>query len=220
MHSSAPRLYVVTPPLAETGDFLPQLEAALSGGDVACLLVRLAARDEGDAKKILRQISELAQPRGAAVLAEFSSLVSANLAVRADCDGVHFPSAAAPELAEALRALQPQRIVGIGGLKLRDDAMNAGELSVDYLMFGEARADGSLPDIEATRERVAWWAEIFNVPCVACAHRLADIPVLAAAGADFVALGAAVWEDARGPAAALREAMQLLQPLPAGVFGA
>lgn len=204
-----PRLYLTTPPLAEAMPFLPALEAALAAGDVACVLVRLDVRDEGGAKKILRQINEAAQPRGAAVLAEISTgLVSANLALRANCDGVHFP---APDLAleAALRALQPQRIVGCGGLASKDAAMAAGEAGVDYLMFGEKDADGRRPDFADTLERVGWWAEIFNVPCVGCAHELSEVAPLAQAGAEFIALCEAVWEDARGPAVALAEAMRL-----------
>ena len=60
-------------------------------------------------------------------------------------------------------------------------------------MFGEPGRDGVAPPLEATLERVGWWAEIFETPCVAYAARLEDVAALAAAGADFVALGDAVW---------------------------
>jgi thiamine-phosphate pyrophosphorylase len=60
-------------------------------------------------------------------------------------------------------------------------------------MFGEPRRDGWTPPLDETVERVAWWAEIFETPCVAYAARLDDVATLAAAGADFVALGDAVW---------------------------
>ena len=42
--------------------------------------------------------------------------------------------------------------------------------------------------LEAIEERVRWWAEIFEPPCVAVAAELADVGRLAAAGADFVAV--------------------------------
>jgi len=42
---------------------------------------------------------------------------------------------------------------------------------------------------------VAWWAEIFEVPCVAFAETADQAAELARAGADFIALGAALWND-------------------------
>jgi len=61
------------------------------------------------------------------------------------------------------------------------------------VMFGEPRRDGSIPPLADVVDRVDWWAEIFQTPCVAYAARLADVAPLAAAGADFVALGDALW---------------------------
>ena len=79
----------------------------------------------------------------------------------------------------------------------------AGEQDIDYLMFG-APGDPTSPD--AILERTRWWAEIFNVPCVAFARSLEEIEPLADAGAEFIALEAAVWDNPRGPAAAVSEA--------------
>lgn len=204
------RLYLITPPLRAVEDIPSFLAETLEAGDIACLLVNLATLDAGVAKKIIQKCSEIAQPRGAAVLIE----ADATLAVRANADGVHFKRGLDPALQEALKSLRPERIVGIGGLKGRDDAMTAGEAGVDYLMFGEPTADGFVPPAEQTMERAGWWAEIFNIPCVAYAHRLADVGALSATGADFIALGEAVWADPRGAPAAVREGQMLLQPLP------
>ncbi len=45
---------------------------------------------------------------------------------------------------------------------------------------------------------MAWWAEVFEIPCVAYAAELDEIAPLAAAGADFIAVGSAVFDDPRG----------------------
>jgi thiamine-phosphate pyrophosphorylase len=74
-------------------------------------------------------------------------------------------------------------------------------------MFGEPDVDETAPASDNTLERAAWWAEIFNVPAVAYAARLEEAGPLARAGADFIALGAAVFDDPRGPASAVRDAM-------------
>ena len=65
-----------------------------------------------------------------------------------------------------------------------------------------------LVNLFGTVERVAWWAEIFETPCVAYAGALEAVAPLREAGADFVALGDAVW---RAPSAA--EAVSRAQAL-------
>ena len=77
-------------------------------------------------------------------------------------------------------------------------AMTAGEADVDYLMFGEPRPDGYVPPLLTTLDQTRWWADIFNVPCVAYAATLDDVWPLVEAGAEFIALGDALWTDPRG----------------------
>ena len=90
-----------------------------------------------------------------------------------------------------------------------------GEDGVDYLMFGEPTADGYVPPLAETIERLDWWSQIFEVPCIGYAAKIEDVGALCAAGADFVALGDAVWSDARGPAVAVAQAESLLKARPA-----
>ncbi len=194
------RLFLVTPPLGAPSD-IPHLDSALRAGDVACLLLRLRAMGERSATDLVKAIAPLVQDAGIALLVE-----DARMATRAGADGVHIDGAG-QELADALQSLKPERIVGAGGFASRDDAMRAGETGVDYLMFGDPDGDVDPAD---TLERVAWWAEIFNVPCVGHARALDHVAALAKAGADFVALGEAVWGDPRGAAAAVAEAQAAL----------
>ena len=86
------------------------------------------------------------------------------------------------------------------------DAMAAAEAGADYVMFGEPDAAGHHPSRDAVIDRVAWWAELFEIPCVGYATALDDIDALVAAGADFVAVGDALFDDPRGPKAAAAEA--------------
>ena len=51
--------------------------------------------------------------------------------------------------------------------------------------------------------------EVFEIPCVGFAAHPDEIAALAAAGADFVAVGAFVFDDPRGPAAAMKDAQAL-----------
>ena len=83
---------------------------------------------------------------------------------RAGADGAHLTGMAA--FTAALEQLKPERIAGVGGLATRHDAMVAAEAGADYVMFGEPDAAGERPAFDAIEERIAWWAEVFEAPCV------------------------------------------------------
>jgi thiamine-phosphate pyrophosphorylase len=192
------RLYLVTPPLVEPQAAAALVGPALAAGDVAAVLLRLAAADERTLINRIKEIAPLVQERGTALLIDGH----AGLAARAGADGAHLTGIASAQ--EAIRSLKPERIVGVGGLSSRHDAMVAAESGADYVMFGEPDATGQRPAFEAIRERVEWWAEVFQIPCVAYAASLAEIGELAAA--EFIALGPSILSDPRGPAAAVADA--------------
>jgi thiamine-phosphate pyrophosphorylase len=79
--------------------------------------------------------------------------------------------------------------------------MAAAEAGADYVMFGEHDEAGQRPSFDAVVERVAWWAEVFEYPCVAFAADKDEVAPLVAAGADFVALGDWLWRDPQTVAA-------------------
>lgn len=208
---STPQLYLVTPHVGEPDGFLDALAAACAPGGVAALLLRMEAADERTLIKRVKALCPPAQERGAAVIVEIrgEGVDPVTVAARGGADGVHV-SGGAGALRDLRSRLKDERILGCGALRSRDDCMTAGEAGVDYLLFGEPRPDGSLPALDAVAERAAWWAEIFETPCVAFAPRIEDLGTLAATGAEFVALGDAVWAHADGPEAAVRAAIDAL----------
>ena len=185
----APRLYLVTPPVADAQAFSVALAAALAAGDVAAVLLCLAEGDERTQINRAKTLSPAVQDKGAALLLDGH----ADLVARAGADGAHLTGIA--EFTAALELLKPERIVGVGGLTTRHDAMAAAEAGADYVMFGEPGAAGERPSFDAIEERVAWWAEVFEAPCVAYAASYEEVAPLAKAGADFVALGDWLWRD-------------------------
>jgi thiamine-phosphate pyrophosphorylase len=208
------RLYLVTPVIVDARAFEPALSQACGAGAVAAVLLRLGPADERTQVNRVKALAPAAQERGAAVLVTAPGEVDlAAVATRGGADGIHVTGANASAV-KALRERLKDRSIGAGGLRSKDDAMTAGEAGADYLMFGEPRPDGSLPPLDAVVERAAWWAEIFETPCVAFAPSLEATPRLAAAGAEFVALGDLVWTYAQGPSAAVRAALDSL-PAPA-----
>jgi thiamine-phosphate pyrophosphorylase len=197
------RLYLVVDaaddPAAAAAALLPVLAAA----DVAAVLLRLPAADE---RTLINRIKELApsvQACGVAVLLDGR----ADLVARAGADGAHLSGIDA--IKDAVGMLKPERIVGAGGLASRHDAMAAAEAGADYVMFGEPDAAGKRPSFEAIHERVLWWTEVFQIPCVGYADSLAEVEPLGIA--EFVALGPFIFADPRGPTAAVADAAARLK---------
>ena len=200
------RLLLLTPVLGEVEPFAARLGEALAGGEVAAVLVRLEAADERTLVKRVKSLVPLAERGGAAlVLAAPGVPDLAAVAIRGGADGIHTEDLAM--LGRLRETLTEERILGVGNVRARHDAMTAGEAGVDYLLFGEPRPDGYVPDREATLERAAWWADIFEPPCAAYAAALTEVAETARTGVDFVALGDAVWTHPDGPAAAIRVAL-------------
>ena len=200
----APRLYLVTPRVADATAFAAELSAALAAGDIAAVLLRLADADERTLINRAKELARLAQNKDMALLLDGH----VDLVTRAGADGAHLTGFA--EFSAALGRLKPERIAGCGGLDTRHDAMLAAEAGADYVMFGEPDAAGHRPSFDAIAERIAWWAEVFEVPCVGYAAALDEVEPLVAAGADFVALGDFIFRDARGCPAALADAARRL----------
>jgi thiamine-phosphate pyrophosphorylase len=193
-----PRLYLLTPQLAETAAFAAPLKAALAAADVAAVLLRLQQADERTLINRAKALAPVVQGAGAALLLDGH----ADLVARAGVDGVHLMGLT--DFTEALERLKPDRIVGIGGLTSRHDCMLVAEQGADYVMFGLPDAADRRPPFEVIEERVTWWAELFELPCVAYADNFEEISDLVAAGADFIALGDWLWRDESAIAATLQ----------------
>ena len=204
MTPAHPRIYLVTPQLGDTAPFVRDVGPALQAGDIAALLLRLAPADERALINRAKSVAAVVQPRDVALLLDGHP----QLAARAGADGAHLTGIAA--LTEAIGALKPDRIAGVGGLRSRHDAMLAGEAGADYVMFGDPDRRGSRPPLETIAERLTWWSELFELPCVGYAASLDEVVPLAQAGADFVALGDWVWAQRQAPAAAIAAAVALL----------
>lgn len=206
MTHPVPDLYLITPLLEDPAAFLPALDAACAGGPVVAVLIRLAPADE---RTLVNRVKVLAGHEIAAIVADPGPEVDlANLVARGGADGGHSDDAA--RVATLCERLGESRNVGAGGLRTRHDAMTAGERGVDYVLFGEPRRDGYVPPLDDVAERAEWWAEIFQTPCVVYAPSLDALPRLAATGAEFVALGDAVWSHPDGPGEAVRAAARVL----------
>src|SRR3954469_6570771 len=200
-----PRLYLATPVVDDPAPLLAALPGLLAAADVAAVLLRLRQTDPRGMLSRIKTLAPAIQERGAALLLEGN----VELVARAGADGAHLTGIEAMQ--EALPTLKPDRIAGVGGLITRHDSMAAGEAGADYVLFGEPDGRGARPSAEAIAERLAWWAELFEPPCVGFAATFDEAREFAAAGADFVLVGELIWADPRGPGAALMDAQQAIR---------
>ena len=201
----APRLYLATPEVDDPSQLVAGLPELLAAADVAAVLVRLKQTDPRSMITRAKALAPAIQNAGAALLLDGH----AELVARAGADGAHLTGLAALE--DAWPSLKPDRIAGIGGLATRHDSMTAGEAGADYVLFGEPDAKGQRPSVEAIAERLQWWDELFEPPCVGFAATCEEAAEFAAAGADFVLVGDFIWADPRGAKAALIEAAEAIR---------
>ena len=139
----APRLYLVTPPVADAQAFSSILAAAMAAGDVAAVLLRLAEADERTQINRAKALGPLVQDSGAALLLGGHADLVARPAPTARI------SSGIAAFTDAIAQLKPERIAGAGRLTTRHDAMTAAEAGADYVMFGEPDGGGERPSFEA-----------------------------------------------------------------------
>ena len=195
------RLYLITPPaIADRAAFAESLKAALAGGDVAALQVRLKDVPDAALGEMVEALRPIAQAHGVALILNDRP----DLAAAFDCDGVHVGQEDA-SYAEARKLVGPRRIVGVTCHDSRHLAMEAADAGADYVAFGAFFDTGTkTPKTRADIEVLQVWQETMQTPCVAIGGITVETAAeLAAAGADFLAVSAGVWDYPEGPEAAV-----------------
>jgi thiamine-phosphate pyrophosphorylase len=197
---AACRLYLITPPALDPAAFRDSLAAALDAGDVAAVQLRL--KDAGDAAwhAAIDALRPVAQSRGVAFLLNDRP----ELVRPTGCDGVHVGQTDTP--ARQARALIGDATLGVTCHASRDLAMAAGEDGADYVAFG-AFFPSTSKEVSnlADPDILTWWSELMEPPCCAIGGITAEnCGTLVRAGADFLAVIAAVWKHRDGAAAGVR----------------
>ncbi len=195
------RLYLITPPRIDAPfEWVRTLEAALDGGDVACLQIRLKGLDDDALARAIDVLRPPAQRRGVAVLLNDRP----DLAFETGCDGVHIGQEDST-YADARKAVGASGIVGVTCHDSRHLAMEAGDQGADYVAFGAFfPTDTKEARFHAEPELLRWWSELFTVPSVAIGGITVDnCRPLVETGVDFLAVSAGIWNHPQGPAAAV-----------------
>jgi len=204
------RLCLITPVARAAEESARLVAAALAGGDVAAVLVAPDSASPETLQQLVEGIIATAGSREVATLV----VNDTRIAGRTHADGVHIDTGLA-DVAAAVASARGRRMVGAGGIVSRHDAMQLAEAEPDYLFFGLLDGDRG-PDIFARAlDLAAWWAEVAVIPAVVMGGRsIASVDAAVGAGVDFVALRQAIWDDPRGPAAAVAEANERLARIP------
>lgn len=195
------RLYLITPPrLHDLAGFGRTLARTLDAGDVAALQIRLKDVTDEVIAAAVDVCMPIAHARGVAVILNDRP----DLAARLGCDGVHVGQEDTP-LAEARRIMGPEAMIGVTCHDSLHLAMEAAEGGADYVAFG-AFFPTTTKDAptRAQPELLTGWQADMVIPCVAIGGITAEnARGLAAAGADFLAVSAGVWNHTDGPEAAV-----------------
>ena len=182
-------LYVISP-LDVGGDFPARLEAALGAGPVAAFQFRVKGLDQHEAARLAAPLQTICAAHDCAFIVNDSVA----LAKRIGADGVHLGQSDG-DVREAREILGREAQIGVTCHASRHLAMEAGDAGADYVAFG-----AFFPSTTKTSEHrpepelLTWWQGLFEIPCVAIGGITPDnCGPLVSAGADFLAVSAAVW---------------------------
>lgn len=203
------RLVLITPPELDAA----QLVDALAGGDVASLILLENSIDEDSFQAHATKLVAIAHERGVAVMLAGEP----RMAMRIGADGIHVEGKK-----EALRAAMekhsPRLMVGAGGISSRDDALELGETQPDYVFFGRFGFDRDPAPHPRNLTLAAWWSQMVEIPCILQGGSSMESALAARdAGADFVALSAAVFGGGIEAGAAVARVNALLDGQPEAV---
>ena len=193
-------LYLITPNKLNPMEFAPRLEEALDGGGVACVQLRLKNVSDSNIRDACSVLRPITQSRDIAFILNDRP----DLAAECRCDGVHIGQQDGT-CRDARRHVGEDAIVGITCHDSIHLAMIAGEQGADYVAFGAFHTTMTKEIVHhATPDLIRQWSEIATVPCVAIGGITPDnCQPIATAGADFIAVVSAIWNNPKGPAAAI-----------------
>jgi len=200
------RLYLVTPPQIDLKSFPDKVKDAFSGGDIACLQLRLKDASDDEILKAAEILLPIVHEHDAAFILNDR----ADLAMKCGADGIHLGQDDMP-VKDARKILGKDRIIGKSAHASKHLAMEAGEDGADYVAFGAFYPTTSKPKEKIEKWGVpepailTWWQENTVLPCVAIGGITpANCWPLVAAGADFIASITSVWNHEKGPAHAVK----------------
>jgi thiamine-phosphate pyrophosphorylase len=201
------RIVLIAPRLDDPSKLKALVELAAAGGDVASLILPAYGDGEAAFQRRAEMVVPTMQARGIAVMIEGDTRVAG----RVGADGIHFEGRKAG-LEELIEKFQGRMMIGAGGARTRDEALELGEARPDYMFFGRFGYDTEPEPHRRNLSLGSWWAEMIELPSIVMAGTdIASVRTVAATGAEFVALSNAVFADDADPAERVAAANALLE---------
>ncbi|WP_246218690.1 thiamine phosphate synthase [Parasphingorhabdus halotolerans] len=195
------QLYLISP-LNVGGDFPLRLTEALGTGDVAAFQFRVKDADPEEAARLAEPLQAICKDHDVAFVVNDDVALAKNLGA----DGVHLGQGDT-SLRSARAELGKDVQIGITCHDSRHLAMEAGEGGANYVAFGAFFPSQTKETIyQPEPEILKWWSTLMEIPCVAIGGVTPEnCKPLVAAGADFLAVSSAVWNDNDGPASVIEK---------------
>jgi thiamine-phosphate pyrophosphorylase len=200
------RIVLIAPRIDDPATLKSLIAGAVEGGDLASLILPAY----GDSEAVFQHRAEILVPmvqaHGIAVVIEDDTRVAG----RVGADGIHFEGRK-DGLEELIGKFQGRMMIGAGGARSRDDALELGEARPDYMFFGRFGYDNTPAPHPRNLSLGSWWAQMIELPSIVMAgNEIASVETVAATGAEFVALSSAVFAEGTDPAAQIAAANALL----------
>jgi len=190
------QIYLITPPTIDNlENFLVLLERVLEAAPIACLQIRLKDTPRERITEIAQTLLPITQTHDTALIINDDPEIAAEIGA----DGVHLGQSDLREIMDVKSAqemLSTGSIIGVTCHNSKDLAFKAGSGGAHYVAFGSFFESTTKPEARpADLELLTWWHETMEIPSVAIGGITVDnAKTVIAAGADFIALSAGVWD--------------------------
>ena len=209
------QIYLITPPVIDDLDgFCDSLANALAAAPVACLQLRLKAKDgeileDSEIIQAGEAIKPICHAHGTLLLVNDRP----DLAHEIGADGTHIGQDDM-DYFSSRELLGGDAIIGVTCHDSKQLAFEAAQAGADYVAFGAVfETSTKTPKSRVELEIFTWWNEAIEIPSVAIGGITTENAAqVIAAGADFIAVSAGVWQHSDGPAAAISQLSALCQP--------
>jgi len=183
------QLYLISPGVLPDG-FDDQLKAALDAGGVAAFQLRLKGWTADEIAGAAAPLQRTCAEREVAFILNDNAALAKSIGA----DGVHLGQSDG-SVADARALLGKDAQIGVTCHDNRHLAMEAAEAGADYVAFGAFYPTTTKETpYRPTPEILSWWITLFGTPCVAIGGITpTNAAPLVAAGADFLAVSAAIW---------------------------
>ena len=183
------QLYLISP-LDVSGTFPDRLQRALAAAPVAAFQFRVKDLDDHAAARLAAPLQKICAARDVTFIVNDS----VSLAKRLGADGVHLGQSDG-SVADARAELGREAQIGVTCHASRHLGIEAGETGADYVAFGAFFPSATkITEHHAELELLEWWQLVMEIPCVAIGGITPqNCGPLVTAGADFIAVSAAVW---------------------------